>query len=139
MPPIFPGSTTGGGNCLAAPDVCIVPVPPPSSPVPTPFPNTAMMNQAQKTSMKVKFVNKEVVVENSEIPQSQGDEAGSNGGVTSGSVMGKVTVKLGSQMVKAEGKPVAYLTSLTQHNGANANAPAGAQIAPSQTKVIVAP
>ena len=32
-----------------------------------------------------------------------------------------------------------HLTSMTGHNGTNANVPAGVQVAPSQTKVIVAP
>ena len=95
--------------------------------------------QAQKTSKKVKFVNKEVLTLKSEIPKSMGDEAGTGKGVISGMNMDKVTFKKGSSTVKIEGSPCIYLTSMTAHNGSNANAPAGAQIAPSQTKVIVAP
>ena len=75
----------------------------------------------------------------SEIPQSMGDEAGTSKGVVSGMNMDKVTFKKGSSTVKIEGQPCIHLTSMTGHNGSNANAPAGAQIAPSQTKVIVAP
>jgi hypothetical protein len=98
-----------------------------------------MLNQATKTSMKVKFVSKEVVTLKSEIPKSMGDEAGTNKGVMSGMNMDKVTFKKGSSSVKIEGQPCIHLTSMSGHNGMNANAPAGTQIAPSQTKVIVAP
>ena len=142
MPPIFPGSTSAGGNCMAMPDVCLTPMPPPPvgpGTVPIPYPNTAMLNQATKTSMKVKFMSKEVVTLKSEIPKSMGDEAGTNKGVMSGMNMDKVSFKKGSSGVKIEGQPCIHLTSLSGHNGMNANAPAGAQIAPSQTKVIVAP
>ena len=138
MTAIFPGSTKGGGQCMAVPDVCNTPAPP-AGPIPIPYPNTAMVAQASKTSTKVKFVNKEVVTTKSEIPRSMGDEAGTAGGVMSGRNMDKVTFKKGSSKVKIEGQPCVHLTSTTGHNGSNANAPAGAQIAPSQTKVIVAP
>ena len=93
--------------------------------------------QATKTSTKVKFVNKEVVLENSEIPMSQGDEAGTAGGVVSGRNMDKIVFKKGSSKVQIEGKGCVYLTAMTGHNGSNANMPAGNQIAPSQTKVLV--
>lgn len=139
MAAIFPGSTNGGGQCMAAPDVCLTPQPPPVGQAPLPYPNTAMLNQAQKTSKKVKFVSKEVLTTQSEIPKSMGDEAGTGKGVVSGMNMDKVRFMKGSSTVKIEGKPCVHLTSMTSHNGANANAPAGAQIAPSQTKVIVAP
>jgi len=142
MPPIFPGSTSAGGNCMGMPDVCLTPMPPPPvgpGTVPIPYPNTAMLNQATKTSMKVKFMSKEVVTLKSEIPKSMGDEAGTNGGIMSGRNMDKATFKKGSSTVKIEGQPCIHLTSMSGHNGMNANAPAGAQIAPSQTKVIVAP
>ncbi len=123
---------------MGMPDVCMVPAPP-SPPIPTPFPNNGMMNQANKTSTKVKFVNKEVVTLKSKIPKSMGDEAGVAGGVMSGMNMGEVQFKKGSSKVKIEGQPCIHLTSVSGHNGTNANCPAGAVIAPSQTKVIVAP
>lgn len=139
MPAIFPGSTKGGGNCFAMPDVCLTPAPPSPSPVPVPYPNTAMVNQATKTSTKVKFVGKEVVTKKSEIPSSRGDEGGLNGGVMSGVNMNKVSFQQGSSKVKIEGQPCVHLTCMTGHNGSNANMPAGTQVAPSQTKVIVSP
>lgn len=136
---MFPGSTKGGGTCLAAPDVCITQVPPPVNKAPIPYPNTAMLTQATNTSTKVKFFGSEVVTLKSEIPRSMGDEAGSSGGVISGVNMDKVVFKQGSSKVKVEGQPCIHLTSLSTHNGSNANAPSGCQVAPSQIKVFVAP
>jgi hypothetical protein len=131
----MPASTTGGGQCFAMPDVCKTPTP--AGPVPIPYPNIGMVAQAVKTSTKVMFVSKPVVVENSEIPMSQGDEAGTAGGVVSGRNMDKIVFKKGSSKVLIEGKGCVYLTAMTGHNGANANMPSGNQIAPSQTKVLV--
>mgnify|MGYP003635340902 CR=1 FL=1 len=138
MPAIFPASTKGGGQCLGVPDVCLTPAPP-APPIPIPYPNIGMVNQAKKTSTKVKFAGKEVVTKKSEISRSSGDEAGVNKGVVSGMNMDKVTFKKGSAKVKIQGQPCIHLTSMTGHNGSNANMPAGAQIAPSQTKVIISP
>ena len=138
MVAIFPASTTAGGNCFAMPDVCLTPAPP-APPVPIPYPNTGMVNQAKKTAKKVKFAKKPVVTKKSELSRTMGDEAGVNKGVMSGMNMGKLTYKMGTSKVKIEGQDCIRLTSMSGHNGMNANMPAGAQIAPSQTKVIVAP
>jgi hypothetical protein len=139
MPPIFPAITKGGGQAFAMPDVCLTPAPPPVGQIPIPYPNFGMMNQASKTSRKVKFAGKEVVTLKSEIPRSMGDEAGTNKGVVSGMNMGKVTFKKGSTKVKVQGQPCVHLTSVTAHNGMNANVPAGCVVAPSQVKVIISP
>lgn len=138
MPAIFPASSKGSGQCLAVPDVCLTPAPP-APPIPVPYPNIGMVNQAKKTSRKVKFCGKEAVTKKSEMSRSSGDEAGVNKGVVSGMNMGKVSYKKCSSKVKIEGQDCAHLTSMTGHNGSNANMPAGAQIAPSQTKVIISP
>ena len=98
-----------------------------------------MIIQAQNTSMKVKFVGKEVVTLKSKIPRTMGDEAGSAGGVVSGMNMGEASFKTGSSKVKVEGQPCIHLTSMTGQNGVSANAPAGMVVAPSQIKVIVSP
>ncbi len=135
---MLPASSKAGGTCLGVPDVCQVPAPP-APPIPTPFPNTAMVSNATGTSTKVLFENKEAVVETSEIPNSNGDQAGSIGGVVSGVVANKVVFKLGSSVVKAEGKGIAYQSALTAHNGQNANMPAGLHDSPSQAKVLVTP
>lgn len=138
MVAIMPASTKGGGEALGAPDVCLTPAPP-APPVPTPYPNKGSLNQASKTSTKVKIAGKAVVSKKSEIPRSMGDEAGVNKGVVSGMNMGKITFKKASSKVKVQGDPCVHATSVTAHNGVSANVPAGAQIAPSQTKVKIAP
>jgi hypothetical protein len=98
-----------------------------------------MVSNASKTSAKVLLENKDAVVETSEIPNSTGDEAGSVGGVVSGTVAQKVVFKLGSSKVLAEGKGMVFQTAMTAHNGASANMPAGLHDSPSQTKVLVSP
>ncbi len=132
------GSTKGGGMCQATPDVCKVPAPP-APPIPTPFPNMGQLMQATGTSTKVKFFAAEVVTLKSKIPMSQGDEAGVAGGLVSGQNMGPITFKKGSSKVLVEGQACVYQTSVTAHNGNNANAPAGTQQSPSQQKVLLAP
>jgi hypothetical protein len=142
MPAPFPASTTQGGQCMGMPDVCLTPMPPPPvgpGTIPMPYPNDGMVNQAKGTAMKVKFASKEVVTKNSKISRSMGDEAGTNGGLMSGMNMGPVSYTKCSSKVTAQGQQVAHQTSVTGHNGTNANAPAGTQMAPSQTKVMVAP
>ena len=134
---MFPASSKGGGQCFGMPDVCKTPSP--VGPIPVPYPNTGMLMQATKTSKKVKLVGMEAVMLKSEIPRSMGDEAGVAGGIISGANMDKVTFKKGSSKVKVEGQPIIHLTSISAHNGMNANMPAGAQIVPSQIKVLVMP
>lgn len=104
-----------------------------------PFPNMAMLATATKTCAKVQIEFMDVVVETSEMPSSQGDEAGVAGGVVSNTFAQKVVFKLGSTTVKAAGKGLAYQSALTAHNGSNPNMPAGLHTAPSQGKVSVMP
>lgn len=134
---MFPASTKGGGNLFAFPDTCLTPMPPPVGQIPIPYPNTAMLNQAKDTSKKVKFVGKEVVSLKSKIPKTMGDEAGSSGGIMSGKNMDQASFKKGSSKVKIEGQPCIHLTAMSAHNGTSANAPAGNQLVPSQTKVLI--
>lgn len=135
---MLPASTRGGGMCFAFPDVCKVPAPP-APPVPTPFPNMAMCAAAlaPTCSLTVKFANKPVLTIASEIPMSSGDEAGVAGGVVSGMIKGPVRYRRGVSTVLVEGKPVVTALSPTGQNGSNANAPAGAQVLPSQLKVFI--
>jgi Domain of unknown function (DUF4150) len=136
--PGLPASSKGGGMAQGMPDVCKVPAPP-APPIPTPFLNLGQLATATKTCPKVKLQAMEAATEATEIPLSQGDEAGVAGGMISGRNMDKITIKKGSTKVSFGGKAAAHLTSITAHNGSNANMPAGQQIAPSQVKVLVAP
>lgn len=139
MPPTMFIATKGGGQAFAFPDVCLTPAPPAPNPIPMPYPNIGQLPQAVKTATKVKVVEKEVLLQNSEIPMSQGDELGVSGGVQSGVNMNKVTFKKGSAKVKIEGHPVIYHLSMTGHNGLAPNIPSGTIVLCSQTKVLVSP
>lgn len=133
----MPGiSTREGGMCQAVPDTCKVPAPP-APPVPTPFPNMAFCNQANPAtcSKQVKIANQPVLLKQSVIPMSAGDEGGVAGGVVSGQIKGQVTYVQASQKVKVEGQAVVFHTCATAHNGNNANAQGGKQTTPSQVKV----
>jgi hypothetical protein len=136
---MFPASTRMGGLCFAFPDVCIVPPAPPKPPTPMPFPNQAGCEMALPftCSVIVKIMNQPVLHAMSVIASSNGDEAGANGGVTSGMIKGPVKFTMGSAIVMVEGLPVAAMLKPTGHNGANANAPSGSQVVPSQLTVFV--
>ncbi len=133
---LMPASTKAGGTAFAMPDVCLTPAPP-APPVPVPYPNTAQLATATGTEQKVLVENMDTVVQGSKMPQSNGDEAGVNGGVTSGTFMGPVEPKLFSSKVFFGGKKAVFVTAMTAHNGTSANLPVGTQVQPSQNKVIV--
>lgn len=134
---MLPASSKGGGQCVAgAPDVCKTPSP--GGPVPTPYPNIGTVSSCSGTCAKVLIVKKQTVTIKSKMPSSKGDEAGTLGGMISQKNRGEINYKKGSSKVFAKGKKIAHVTSLTAHNGKNANVPVGAQVAPSQTKVMVA-
>ena len=131
---MMPASCKKGGQAAAFPDVCKTPSP--GGPVPIPYPNIAQVAQATKTAKKVKIANKPACTKKTEVPRSNGDEPGTAGGVVSSCNMGKLQYIKGSSKVKFEGKPAVYLGAPTKHNKGNA---VGAQVAPSQTRVLVAP
>jgi uncharacterized Zn-binding protein involved in type VI secretion len=111
------------GMAVAFPDVCLTPAPP-GPPVPVPYPNIAQLADATNTSADggaaVFAGGKPILLENSEIAQSTGDEAGSNGGVSSGGTKGKCTFTTFSQTVKIHGKGVVRFGDTTSQNGGNA-------------------
>jgi len=133
---MLPASTKKGGKCFAFPDICKTPAAP--SPLPLPYPNFGFVNQTDKVIDVVLMENKETVVETSQIPSSKGDEAGTLKGVVSNTNMDKVVFKRYSSKVFAKGKKIVWITAITGQNGGNSNMPAGCQIEPSQSKVIVA-
>ena len=131
-------STKGGGVMQGFPNTCLVQAAP--SPIPTPFPSIGQGADASATtcSTKVKFGNQPVLVVGSEIPMSMGDEGGKAlGGVISHTAGDKIAIKNGSTAVKVEGKFAAMQFSIAACNGANANMPAGSQLAPSQVKILL--
>ena len=130
-------NTTMGGACIATvPDVCKTPSP--AGPVPMPYPNISMLVQVMPVtaSKKTKILNRPVVLANSSVSMSSGNEAGVAGGVVSSLIKGPTQFLTFSTKVKVEGQPVTYHTGDTKQNGSNANT-VGKVVAPSQVKVTV--
>ena len=111
--------TVTDGICFAFPDVCLTPAPP-GPPVPIPYPNIAQLSDATGAATNVNAGGKPVVTEASSISPSSGDEAGSNGGVTSGTTKGECKFTTHSQTVKANGKGIVRLGDSTTQNDQNA-------------------
>lgn len=134
---MLPATTQMGGMCFAFPDVCKTPTP--AGPVPIPYPNISQPMLAINTSLKVFVQMMPAVTMKSQIPISNGDEAGSVGGVVSNVFIGPTSFSKGSSKVIVEGMPWVNLTSMTRQNGTAPNNPAGTVVAPSQAKVLIPP
>ncbi len=141
-----PASTKKGGQCMAFPDTCHIPAPPPPAGpggIPTPFLNIGMCADATNTTEKVFFQKKEVLIKGSEIPSTKGDEAGSSNLPTPKGLMSQVNMKKvkfsdESSKVIAEGKGIQPLLCGTEQNGmGNQNAKTGKHAIPSQVKVLI--
>jgi hypothetical protein len=135
---VFAIATTAMGLCNGVLDSCLTPAPP-GPPVPVPYPNIAMLMQANRATctLFVKIMSQPVFTKNSMVMMSAGDEAGSVGGVMSGMIKGPAVPKLASQLVKMGGAPVVYQTCAFGQNGVSANAN-GILTTPSQPLVLVA-
>jgi hypothetical protein len=115
----MPITVKGEGICFAFPDVCLTPVG--SSSVPLPYPNIGQLAEATGTAESVRVGDQPVVTSQSAIPTTSGNEAGSLGGVTSGTTKGAVAFDLGfSATVFAEGGNVVRLGDATRQNDGNA-------------------
>lgn len=134
---MFPAATKAGGNAMGFPDTCKVPAPP-APPVPTPFPNMAMLNQANPgtCALMVKIMNQPACHKMTMIPMSSGDEAGVAGGLVSSMIKGPAAFKMGVMKVKIAGNDAINQMKSLGQNGSSANA-MGTLLSPSQTKVII--
>lgn len=122
--PAFPVTTTAGGICFAFPDICLTPIG--TGSVPIPYPNIGQLADAVDVSDSTGTGevtvggNPVVLAETSTIPETTGDEAGSDGGVTSGSTKGAVDFTRGSSTVTIHGKAVVRMLDPTEQNDGNA-------------------
>lgn len=122
----------GGGLCMSPVDVCMMPTP--AGPIPTPYPNTGSPSMGVPPVANVLIAGSPALNMSSKIPLTNGDEAGTAGGVQSGMIMGPVDFIQGSSKVLIGGSPAVRLTSQTMQNQNNA---VGTVLAPSQTVVMV--
>jgi len=134
--PGLPVATLANGQCLGFPDVCNTPAGPVV--VPIPYPNMGMCATGVQTTTTVLVMNMPALTQSSQLPMSQGDEAGSVGGVISGMIMGQIVFRTASSKVSFQGQKVILVTATTAHNGSSANAPMGVLMSPSQAKVFAA-
>lgn len=106
------------GIAFAFPDVCNTPTP--GGPVPIPYPNIAQLADAQNVADDLLLgpAGLKAVLMDSEIATSSGDEAGSAGGVTSGTIKGACKVTGASSSVKYGGKGIARFGDTTSQNRA---------------------
>lgn len=111
------------------PDVCLTPSP--GGPVPIPYPNIAMSQDTDRGSSSVSCDGNPIMLKDSEFSKSTGDEAGTSGGVASGTTRGPAQFMNYSFDVKADGEPVARMGDLMLGNkGAAFNTPPAPEVQP---------
>ncbi len=109
------------GIVLAFPDVCLTPTP--AGTIPVPYPNIAQLDQASPVSAPGLLVGGDpVLLKSSVVATSTGDEAGTAGGVTSGSIKGKCefTQASGSVLYGSDGQGIVRFMDTTSQNNGNA-------------------
>jgi hypothetical protein len=127
-------NTQKGGTDQGFPDVCLTPAPP-APPVPIPYPNVAMGATGVPAVYNVLFDCAPAHNMGTNVPLTNGDNAGVMMGVASGMVMGKESPVTAAFTVLVGGKPVTRLTMSSISNGTNC--PTNVRLAPSQTKVLI--
>lgn len=120
------------GTDMGFPDVCLTPTP--GGPVPIPYPNIAMGPTAVPNCPTILFMGTPAHNLGTVIPMTNGDNAGVNMGVASGTVMGPSRHVMGAFTILLNGMPATRLTSMTNQNSTNCP---GARVVPSQTLVVL--
>lgn len=111
--------TVTDGTAFAFPNVCLTPTP--NGDVPIPYPSIADLSGADGASEDVTVGGKGVILSGeSTVSSTSGDEAGSSGGVTSGSNSGACEFPQGSSSVEINGHPVVRMGDPTEQNDGNA-------------------
>jgi len=120
------------GMDIGFPDVCLTPTP--AGPVPIPYPNIGMGPTAVPSQVKVLIMGMPIHNMATTIPLTNGDNAGVNMGVASGTVMGPARHLTASFTVLVGGMPATRMTSMSLQNSTNCP---GTRVVPSQTKVLL--
>ena len=106
-----------GGMSMVFPDVCKTPAAP--SPIPIPYPNIGKASDTSQGPTTVKLDGQMPMVKGAKYMRSQGDEAGTLGGVMSSVNMNECEYLLYSFDVKFEGKNVCRMGDQLWHNKKN--------------------
>jgi len=107
-----------GGKCMAMiPDVCKTPSP--AGPIPIPYPNISQSSDLADGTTTVKLEGEMAAVKGSKYSKSNGDEAGSAGGVVSSSFGKEAEFLLYSFDVKLDGKNACRLGDMMTCNKKN--------------------
>ena len=106
-----------GGVSTVFPDVCKTPSP--GGPVPVPYANVGRSADVDRGSKTVKVQGVSTMLEGSVYRCSTGDEAGTAGGVVSGTTRGECEFVLYSFDVRIEGRAVCRAGDLMMHNKKN--------------------
>jgi len=119
---IMPGLSVAhkGSSGIATamcPDVCKTPSP--GGPVPVPYPNIAESSSLDKGTQTVKADGQMLAIKGSEYSRSNGDEAGTVGGVKSNVNMKEAAWITYSFDVKIEGQNACRLQDKLTHNHEN--------------------
>jgi hypothetical protein len=109
---------TSGGLSTVFPDVCQTPTP--GGPVPIPYPNVGKAGDTSSGPSSVTVDGSMPMVKGAKYRLTSGDEAGSAGGLISGSAKGEAEFLMYSFDVKLEGKNVCRLGDPLFHNKKNA-------------------
>ncbi|HYP63086.1 MAG TPA: DUF4150 domain-containing protein [Acidocella sp.] len=120
------------GMDLGFPDVCLTPAGP--AVVPIPYPNIAMGPTAIPSQFTMFIMAMPVHNLGTEVPLTNGDNAGVATGVASGTVMGPSRHLTGAFTVLVDGMPLTRLTSMSLQNSTNAP---GVRLVPSQPVMLV--
>lgn len=105
----------GKTQLAIAPDVCKTPSP--GGPVPIPYPNMSADRNLTKGAETVTINGNPVANTDSQLSRSNGDEAGTAGGIMSSKNMGTFGWSAGSMDVEAEGKGVIRMLDPLLTNG----------------------
>ncbi|HJL16982.1 MAG TPA: DUF4150 domain-containing protein [Sandaracinaceae bacterium LLY-WYZ-13_1] len=124
------------GTDLGGPDVCLTPAAA-GVPVPTPYPNMAAGPMGTPAAYNVLFSCAPAHNLSTTVSLTNGDNAGVNMGVASGTVMGPGRHLTGAFTCLVGGAPASRLLSTSLQNSTNCP---GARLVPSQvTVMIIAP
>lgn len=114
---------SGGVAKATLPDVCLTPTP--NGPVPLNYPNTAYSKDLAKGTATITAGGHMCAVKGSRFSKSEGDEAGSAGGILSGTSMAEATWMTYSPNVFMEGQNVCRMTDKMLMNRCNTVCTAG--------------